>query len=109
MATLIAPSRHGRPNVSETMTASSAPVASRSVSRMPPRRGVRVEREQHDVVAAPADVRGVDAGVGADEAVARLRDEHAALHADDAHGLAQDDLDGAGVLLPRQGEVPRLR
>ncbi|MDF2753271.1 MAG: hypothetical protein K0S82_1654 [Gaiellaceae bacterium] len=58
--------------------------------------GVRVEREQDDGVRAGC-VRGVDASRGADEAVPCLGDDERRAAADDADGLAQDDLDMAGV------------
>ena len=56
------------------------------------RRGVGVDRQQRDQALA-ADVRGVDAGVGADEAVVRLGDEHARTLADDAGRLPEHSLD----------------
>ena len=55
------------------------------------------------------DVRGIDAAVGADEAVARARDDHAALHAHDGRRLAQHDLDLARIAVPALGEGDRLR
>ena len=54
-------------------------------------------KQQHDLAALPANVAGVHAGVGKDEAVARLGDDHAVRHADDADRLPQDDLDLARV------------
>ena len=52
-------------------------------------------------------VRGVDAGVRADEAVARAADEHAALGAHDLGGLVEHDLDVARVLAVLGGELAR--
>ena len=55
-----------------------------------------------------ADVGRIDPAVRADEAVRRLGDEHAVLHADDASGLVQDHLDLARVLVVARGELDRL-
>src|ERR671916_387641 len=71
MAMFVCPVRQARPNVSEMTTATSTPAAR---------------------------VRAVDAGVGADEAVVRLGDQHAPVHAHDAPRLVQHHLDVAGVL-----------
>src|SRR5919202_6677970 len=66
--------------------------------------GVRVYGEETDRIAA-GDVRGVDTGVRADEAVVCLRDDDAALHPHDATALAEDDLDVAWVLVVPIGEA----
>jgi len=63
----------------------------------PPGRGVGVAREQHEHVGAGA-VRGIDAGVGADEAVACAADENSSLGAQDLRGLVEHHLDRARVL-----------
>ena len=55
----------------------------------PRRRGIRVEREQHERPRS-LRVRGVDAGGRADEAVPRLGDHERRPRADDADALAQD-------------------
>ena len=76
----------------------------------PRRGGVGVVRQERDDLAAGrADVGGVDPAVGADEAVRGLRDEHAVRHPDDPPGLAQDDLDLAGVAIPALGKLDGLR
>ena len=59
--------------------------------------GVGIHRQEADDVLT-GDVRGVDARVRADEAVARLGDDDAAVHANDPAALPQDDLDLARVL-----------
>ena len=108
IAKLTWPSRHGRPNVSVMTTASETPVACSMRCSQRFRRGVRVDRQQRDR-AQLLDVRGVDAGVRADEAVLRLADHHAVVHAHDARALAQHDLDDARVLLPLLGDLLRER
>ncbi len=54
------------------------------------------------------DVGMVDAGVGADETVARFGDEDM-IAPDDAPRLLQDDFDGAGIFLQARGERESLR
>src|SRR5215213_8057249 len=67
------------------------------------RGGIRVYGKQaHGIVTW--DVRGVYAGVGADETVVGLRDDDATVHAYDAAALAQHSLDLARVL-PVAGRV----
>ena len=61
------------------------------------------------MAAGRPDIRGVDPAVGTDEAVLGLGDDHAALHPDDAAGLAQDDLDLARVAVPARSERDGLR
>ena len=68
--------------------------------------GVGIDGEQRDEVFA-ADVGGVDAGVGALEAVPRLRDQHPADLPDHARRLAQHRLHQAGVLIHAAGVVER--
>ena len=73
------------------------------------RRGVGIARQERDErPRIGPDVRRVDAAVGADEPVRRLGDEHAVLHAHDAAGLAEDDLDLARVAVEALGELERL-
>ncbi len=61
---------------------------------------------------AGGDVRRIDAGVGADEAMMRLDDNQsrcrrARIHADDAAALLQDDFNQPGVFLERESERAR--
>ena len=48
-------------------------------------------------VAAPVNVRDVDAAVGADESVMGFGDEHTILAANDGAALEQSQFDDAGV------------
>ena len=100
-ATSVVPWRQARPNESLTMTPASTPVSSASRSRSARGRGVRVEREQ-DHGARPLGVRRVDAGGGADEAVARLARSRAAA------ASARPRLTRAGSPRPGAGR-PRRR
>ena len=102
MATLVMPSRQGLPNESETITASSEP-ALRERLAQPCGRRVRVHGQEADYFVS-GDVRGVHAGVCADEAVMGLGDDQAAVHTDYAAALAQDDLDLARVFAVAGGE-----
>ena len=61
------------------------------------------------MAALRAHVGGVDPAVGADEAVARFRDQDAVGHADDAAGLAQDHLELARIAIPSLCKGNRLR
>ena len=109
IATSTMPQRHGRPNESETMTGTSTPNRSRTAGPDRARGRVRVARQQgHDRARAGPDVRGVDAAVGADEPVRGLGDHDAVVHAHDAPGLAQHDLDLARIAVPALGELDRL-
>ena len=103
-ATSTMPQRHGRPKLSRDRRPR-RPSPNRSRTRVPdPRRGgVGVD-------AAAASPRRRESGptfeastprVRAHEAVARLGDQHAALHAHDPARLAQHDLDLARVAVPR--------
>src|SRR5919107_503793 len=66
--------------------------------------GVGVEGQKaYSIVAG--DVRGIDSSVRADEAVARLRDDNAAVHPHDALALAEDDLDLPRILVIAGGEA----
>ena len=58
-----------------------------------------VSGERHVVSEPHLDVRSIHAGVRADEAVVRLADHDAVLHADNALRLAEHDFDLARVLL----------
>ena len=92
------------------MTGTSTP--NRASDRGPDPAGRRVgvaRQERHERARPGPDVRGVDAAVGADEPVRRLGDQHAVRHADDAAGLAQDDLDLAGVAVELGRELDGLR
>ena len=55
------------------------------------RRAERSESTGQEGGVAPLDVREVDAGVGADEAVGRLADDEVAAAAQDAHRLLLDE------------------
>ena len=48
---------------------------------------------------ARADIRSVDTGIGAHEAVTSLCDENALIHFHDAASFTKGDLDDAGVLV----------
>ena len=110
MATSVMPHRHGRPKLSEMSTGTSTPKDALNCRSYPGGRGVRIDGQQrHHVAAARPHVRGVDAAVGADEAVVGLGDEHAVGHPDDASSLSQDDLQLAGVAVPALGEGHDLR
>ena len=74
----------------------------------PCRRRVGIERQQDECAVAPG-VRGIDAGRGADEAVARLGDDQRRSHADDVSALLQDPLDVARVAVVGELERPRRR
>ena len=69
-----------------------------------PRAGVGVDRQRDDGVFT-GDVRGVDAGVGADEAVVGLADQHAADGADQPPRLVEDDLDLPRILVVLGGQM----
>ena len=73
-----------------------------------PRRGVGVARQQDQRVGI-GGVGGVDAGVGAHEAVAGAADQHAALGAQDLDGLVEHDLDRARVAPCPALAAPRAR
>ena len=77
---------------------------SRPGSGAPRRRGPRAAGRPGLVA---GHVRGVDAGVGADPAVAGLDDQHPALGADHAARLGEDQLDQARVLVELGGELAR--
>jgi hypothetical protein len=66
---------------------------------------VGVDRKEHEP--AVRHVGGVDARIGADEAVARLADHDAAVHAHKALRLTQDDFDVPGVLVARLRQLDR--
>ena len=89
MATSVSPRRHVRPNVSLMMTATSTPAACLDAVADAAGRAVAVVGQQGGV--APLDVRQVDAGVGAHEAVLGLADDEVAATAQHAHRLALDD------------------
>ncbi len=104
-ATLMSPSRHGRPNVSAMMMPSSWPVSCRSRSRIAARRAVGVLRQEARGIGV--DIGLVDARVGADPAVVRLHDEHALVASHHPPALAQDHLRELRVAPELEGE--RLR
>ena len=105
MATSVVPWRNGRPNESLTITATSRPVRSRSAARI--RRALASGSSgQQDDRARLGRVRVVDAGRGADEAVAGLGDDERRPRAHDARRLAQDDLDLARVAPVRPARAP---
>ena len=66
--------------------------------------GGGIDGQERDGFAA-ADVGLVDAGVGADPAVAGFGEDEASRHADDALRLAEDQFDRACVLFPVIGPV----
>src|SRR3954471_7272245 len=78
--------------------------------RGPERAGARVGvAGEEDERVGRRRVRGVDAGVRADEAVARAGDDDAAFGADDVAGLVEHDLDVAGTLVEPLREHLRAR
>ena len=85
IATSVSPWRQGRPNVSETMTATSTPNRARSASRTC--LADRSESTGSSAAQPSLDVREVDARVRAHEAVPRLADHEVAARAHDAHRL----------------------
>ena len=110
MATSMMPQRHGRPKLSDTMTGTSTPKAARTADRMRSADASGSTGSSVTIAAAlRAHVRGVDAAVGADETVRRLRDQDAVLPADDPASLAQHDLELARVAVPACREFDRLR
>ena len=111
MATSTMPQRHGRPK-----RVGHDDRRRRRRNGLAPRRGSGAADASgsrgRSVTIEPdsgPDVRRVDAAVGADEAVRRLGDEDAVLHADDPSGLAEDDLDLAGIAVEALGELDGLR
>ena len=115
IATSHCPWRHARPKLSVISTATVAPVSSRRRARSPRAEasGSRGSTTSMPVSPCSGGVGGVDAGVGAHEAVVRAADEHAALGAQDLGGLVEHDLDGARVLAlrlrPARGRAGRAR
>ena len=89
MATSVSPRRQGRPNVSETMTATSTPRRARSPSRM--RRAERSLSSGSSAAQPSSTFERSTPGVGAHEAVARLADDQVAAAAHDADRLLLDD------------------
>ena len=90
----------GRPKLSAITTAGRGARTPPASSRADPaRRGVGVDGQQGDSVVA-GDVRGVDAGVGADPARVRLDDQHAALGADHRRDSRR------GSARPARGSLP---
>ena len=96
IATSAWPWRHARPNESVTTTASPPPGLAQRARRARAR-GVGVAGEEHERLVV-GRVGGVDAGVGAHEAVVGAADQHPALGAHELGGLVEDDLDRARVL-----------
>ena len=79
-ATSTMPQRHGRPKLSDTITATSVPKRASEGGADPVGRRVGIARQEGDDVARPGtDVRGVDAAVRAHEAVLGLGDQDAVL------------------------------
>ena len=73
------------------------------------RRGVGVLRQQrHDVARSRSDVGGIDAAVGADEAVRGHGDDDATVHADDAPRLLEHHLHLARIAVPARPELDGL-
>ncbi len=107
-ATSTMPKRHGRPNESLTITATSMPSSSRQAGAQGRGRRVGVPGQQGHEVGSSA-VRGVDAGIGADVAVMGPADDQAALEAKNFGRLTQHHLDLPCVALPRLGELNGLR
>ena len=101
MATSHCPWRQARPNESATTTA--GPVGQGGAQRTRARVGVARQEDERAVLGG---VGGVDAGVGAHEAVVGAADEHAALRAHDARRLVEDDLHVARVLGVLARELP---
>ena len=102
MATLVWPSRQARPNVSEMTTPD--PRAARGRQR----RAQPLGRASGSAAAASPGRRPRSSSrrrIGADQSVARLADDHPALHAHDAPALAQHQLDHARVLVPALGPL----
>ena len=89
MATSVRPRRHGRPKVSDTITATSTPRRAAEPVADAAGRAVAVLGQERGP--ALVDVGQVDAGVGADEPVLGLADDEVAPPAEDAHRLGLDD------------------
>ena len=89
MATSVRPRRHVRPKVSLTMTRDVDARRRPEAVADAPGRAVGVLRQQRGVAAL--DVRQVDAGVGAHEAVLGLADDEVAPAPQDPHRLALDE------------------
>ncbi len=109
IATSVVPIRHARPNESETITPTAAPVSSRRRSRRraaEARVGVERKQDEHPGLGR---IRRVHSGRAADEAVAGLCNHEARADADDARRLAQDRLDVTRVALLALGDLERLR
>ena len=88
-ATSVTPLRHTRPKVSVINDGHVDAGASRNLASQPPRRSVRILRQQHR--RAVVGVGEIDAGVGVDEAVASFGDAQRAATTKDAHRLTFDD------------------
>ena len=88
IATSTIPKRHGRPNESrDRRTGDVDAESARAVARgSAAAEASGSSGSSVTIVRVRPDVRGVDAGVGADEAVGRLGDDQAVLHPDDALG-----------------------
>ena len=95
------PQRHGRPNES-LMTTPTRDARGRLDQALPDGRAPSASGSlgQQGDTSSAADVGGVDAGVGAHEAVSGAADDDAALHAQHLGRLAQHDLDLARVAVP---------
>ena len=102
IATFTRPRRKARPWVSVTTTPTRPPTAAAIAGLQAPRRSVGVDRQQHH--RALGHVRGVDAGVRADEAVVGLADHRPAAPADDPPALGEDQLAQRGRLAGLLGE-----
>ena len=89
MATSVSPRRHGRPKVSDTITATSTSPRARMPSRM--RRAERSESSGSSAAQPSSTFDRSIAGVGADEPVLGLADDEVAAAAEDPHRLPLDD------------------
>jgi transcription elongation factor GreA len=102
MATSHCPWRQARPKESAITTAGRSGRAARRARALAS--GSRGRSHERAVLGG---VGGVDAGVGAHEAVMGAADEHAALRAQHGRRLVEDDLHVARVLGVLAGELPR--
>ena len=92
-ATSVVPCRHARPNESLTITPTSTPVRSRMLVAQSSCAEASGSTGRRITVPGPFAFDAVDAGRGADEAVARLGDQQRAAGAEQLSALPEDDLD----------------
>ena len=109
IATSSWPWRQARPKLSLIRTRDARARSARAGARAARARRRRGRAGSTTSVSLVGGVGGVDAGVGADEAVAGAADQHAALGAHDLGGLVEDDLHRARRPCRRSAASSRAR